>query len=69
MSPSERKHQHHDLLVQGTSGVGRRLGMDGAGAATATATNRETRSTLENMSMKHRENVDKIMRTRRENKK
>jgi len=37
--------------------------MEGAGAATATAANRETKSTLESMTMKHRENVNKITRT------
>lgn len=36
----------NDPLGQGTSRI------DGAGAATATATNRETRSTLESMAMK-----------------
>ena len=37
--------------------------MDGAGAATAIVAKRESRSTLESMAMKYRENVKKIMRT------
>lgn len=37
--------------------------MDGAGAATATVAKRESRSTLESMAMKYRDNVKKITRT------
>jgi hypothetical protein len=56
--PEREEHQHYDALVQETldlrsmvEGEARSF-MGGAGAATTTATNRETRSsTLENMTM------------------
>jgi hypothetical protein len=57
MSSSERNIKHHDPLVQGTSRIG------SAGAATATAANRNQKHIGEHDDEKQRENVSKIRRT------
>src|SRR5258707_10193690 len=58
----QEEYQHHDAPVQGTLDLGRdRSSMDGAGADTATAAHRESRSsTLESMTTDHRENNKKV---------